>query len=463
LSVMEINVAEPEPSVGYQSLEKTVSICPECLTRVDAEIAVKDDSVFLLKNCPEHGEQVALLEKNAEYYKARVLYDKPGTASKIQTASKKGCPFDCGICPEHKQHTCIGLIEINGDCELACPDCYTGHHSIDRLNLNDIEKMMDFYQDSESGKAEVIQISGGEPTMHPQLMDILQLAKDKQFRYILLNTNGLRIAEDRDFVRALSKFLPRFEIYLQFDGLDERSHTVLRGRNLRAQKEQAIKNLGDFGIPVTLVATVQKHVNDHEIGAILKYGMSTPSVRGVNYQPIAFFGKVDPESLKDRITLTEVLEQIEAQTSGEYLLSDFVPLPCNVERVAMTFCHRKGDKFIPLTRQLDLREHLSVINNTFAFDADEYLSQAKGESDICQCARMLIDKIRPLIPKTFEKLSTGEKVGHLTCNMFRISVSSFVDVYNFDLKSMQKECVHVITPDLRRIPFSAYNMFHRKS
>ena len=462
ISTMTRPVAEGRPAAGYQLCEETASICPECLARVDAWIAIKDGSVHLIKNCPIHGEQVELLEKNAAYYQARTLYDKPGTASKIQTQSIKGCPFDCGICPEHRQHTCIGLIEINSDCELACPDCYTGHHAGSALKLNQIEKMMDFFQDAESGRAELLQISGGEPTRHPQILDILKLAKDKHFKYVLLNTNGLRLAEDRDFARELSRFLPRFEIYLQFDGCEARSHTLLRGHDLRMLKEKAIGNLADFGIPMTLVATIQRHANSHEIGAILKYGMRTPCVRGVNYQPLAFFSKTTPAALKDRVTLTEILEQIEEQTCGEYRLTDFVPLPCNVERVAMTFCYRDGERFIPLTRRFNLREHLSVINNTFAFDADEYLAQSCGNSVICRCTRSLLEKIRPLVPTDFGARTVGDKADHFTRNMFRISVSSFVDVYNFDLRSMQKECVHVITPDLRRIPFSAYNMFHRK-
>ncbi len=447
---------------GFLILEATTSLCPHCMERVSADITVRNRSVYLLKHCPIHGEQVELLEKNADYYQARTLYDKPGTASKLQTPSTRGCPFDCGLCPEHRQHTCIGLIEINSDCELACVDCYTGHHPGRTLTLDEIGAMMDFYQDAESGRAEVLQISGGEPTRHPHILDILRMAKDKHFKYILLNTNGLRIADDQSFVNELARFLPRFEIYLQFDGLESDTHCRLRGHDLRATKEKAIANLAAAAIPMTLVATIQKHVNDHEIGAILEYGARTPFVRGVNYQPLAFFKSTNPTNLLNRVTLTEILEQIEAQTRGDFRLSDFVPLPCNVERVALTFCYRDGRQLVPITRQFNVRDHLPVINNTFAFDADEYFAQSAGESSLCQCTRRLLDQLRPLLPKAFTSHTANEKAIHFTRNMFRISVSSFVDIYNFDLRSMQKECVHVITPDLRRIPFSAYNMFHRK-
>lgn len=451
-----------EANPAFEFIERTTGICPDCRTQIAADIAVRDHAVFLRKRCPVHGEQVELLEKHAAYYRNRLLYDKPGTPTQIQTAAVRGCPFDCGICPEHRQHTCIGLIEIVDSCELACADCYAGPHRERQLDLGTIGRMMDFYQAAESGRAEVLQISGGEPTRHPRLFDILQLAKDKRFKYVLLNTNGLRLAEDPAFARALARFLPRFEIYLQFDGFDPQTHARLRGRDLRRTKEQAIANLAAAGIPMTLVATIRQGTNDHEIGAILEHAVRTPFVRGVNYQPLAFYQPVPAAERRDRITLTDILERIETQTRGEFRLADFVPLPCNVERVALTLCYRDGPRVVPITRQFNLREHLNVVNNTFAFDADEYFAQAAGDSGLCQCTRRLLDQVRNLLPPALAGRTAEEKAGHFTRNMFRISVSSFVDMYNFDLRSMQKECVHVITPDLRRIPFSAYNMFHRQ-
>ena len=446
---------------GYQALEDTISICPECRTRVNAVIATRHDSVYLVKQCPDHGIQIELMEKNAAYFKDRNLYTKPGTHTTPQTSVNKGCPFDCGLCPEHDQHSCIGLIEINGNCELKCPACYTGRQTTPDLTLKEAGQMLDFLQAAESGRGEILQVSGGEPTLHPEVLDILRLAKTKGFKYVLLNTNGLRIAEDPDFVRELAALLPQFEVYLQFDGFSERGHSILRGRDLRAQKEKAVNNLTAAGIPVTLVATVQRGVNDDQIGAILRYGMQTPGVRGVNYQPLAFYDTTNAANRDDRTTLTGILEQIESQTQSEYRLTDFVPLPCNVERVALTFCYRDGQKFIPLTRKLNVREYLPVINNTFAFDADEYLAQQTCTTGSGSCLGSFLDRLRPLIPLDYARQSLKEKVGFFNRHLFRISVSSFVDVYNFDLKSVQRECVHVITRDLRRIPFSTYNMFYR--
>lgn len=446
---------------GFEPLEPTVSICPEYRTRVSAMIAANGGSVYVVKQCPLHGLQVELMERNEAYYRGRSQYTKPGTQSRTQTPVSKGCPFDCGLCPEHDQHSCIGLIEINSSCELKCPECYTGRQAVPDLTLGEFERMLDFLQGAESGRGEILQVSGGEPTLHTRVLEIIRLAKTKGFKYVLLNTNELRIAEDLAFVKELAALTPQFEVYLQLDGFTEKGQSVLRGRDLSALKVAAVRNLTEAGIPVTLVATIQSGVNDDEVGAILRYGMNTPGVRGVNYQPLAFYGDRVPVGRANRVTLTGILESIEQQTGGEYRLTDFVPLPCNVERVALTYCYRDGEKFIPITRKFYVRDYLSVISNTFAFDADEFLEQQSGGAGGCSCLGALLDKLNPLIPSNYVRRTIGEKVGFFNHNLFRISVSSFVDVYNFDLKSAQRECVHVVTRDLRRIPFSAYNMFHR--
>ena len=455
----ERELAEPEDD---RVLETTVSLCPECRNRVPATLVRRRGSVYLVKQCPHHGRQTELREANADYYESRTAFDKPGTASVVQTAVRRGCPFDCGLCPDHRQHTCIGLIEINEACELECPECYTGGRTGPALSVDQAARMMDAFVAAENGHAEVLQISGGEPTLHPQLIDVLKQAKARPIQYVLLNTNGLRLAEDRRLVSELAALMPHLEVYQQFDGMESSSHLALRGRDLHRQKLQAVENLTAQGIPVTLVATVRKHANDHEIGAILRYATRTPGVRGVNFQPLALFRAAPAPVRAGRITLTEILQAIERQTGGEYRFSDFVPLPCNVERVALTFCYRERDRLVPITRHVDVREHLSVIDNTFAFNADEYLARAGDPAAaLCGCMRAFLARLRPIIPADLGARSVPERVTHFNRNVFRISVSSFVDLYDFDLKSMQRECVHVITPDLRRIPFSAYNLFHR--
>jgi 7,8-dihydro-6-hydroxymethylpterin dimethyltransferase len=446
--------------------ESTISICPKCLERVPTKIIFENNQVFLKKYCKNHGEQRELFEEDIEYYKNKREYDKPSTISKTQTNIKNGCPFDCGLCPSHDQHTCIALIEVTNRCNLKCPTCYANSDTGGFLSIEKLSKMMDFLIESEGGEAEILQISGGEPTLHPDIIKIIRLARTKKIRYVMLNTNGIRIAQDEEFVKELSKFKGGFEVYLQFDGFSRKTNIGLRGKDISKIKLKAIENLKKYNVPITLVATIQKGLNDHELGKIIQFGMETPCIRGVNFQPIAFFGRGNFKDTKNRITLSGIIKKIEKRLPKLFIKGDIIPLPCNVERVAVTYMARsENNVFIPITRNIKIKSYLPLIDNTFAFEADRILKNKSKElltnPQGCNCLDFIKD-IRVIIPLSYSLKSNEEKLKYLNENTFRISITSFVDVYNFDIKSMQKECVHIITPDLKKIPFSAYNMFHRK-
>ncbi len=450
----------------YVFYEFTNALCPECLHSIPAKVILKDDKVFLLKYCPDHGESIELLEEVAAYHLKKRQYDKPGTKMKVHTKMEKGCPYDCGICPQHDQHACIGLIEITTKCDLKCPLCYANAGTGEFLPLDKIEKMMDFFQDSEGGKAEILQISGGEPSLHPDILKIIALAKTKKFKYVMLNTNGIRLAEDEAFVEALSQFVGGFEIYLQFDGFKASTYENLRGENLLEKKKKAIENLTKYKLPTTLVSTISKGINDDEVGQIFTFGLNQPYVRGINYQPVAFFGRTQQRVVDNRITLTGILKRMEQQTSSMLKMDDFIPLPCNVERVAITYLYRTSTgEFTPITRGAQIQDYLPLIDNTFAFTIEDALKNvSKSIKDVktpCDCLKFLGD-FKQMVPLDFVIKSKEQKMDYIDQNTFRISVSSFLDAYNFDMKSMQKECVHVITSDLRKIPFSAYNIIHRE-
>ena len=270
----------------------------------------------------------------------------------------------------------------------------------------------------------------------------------------MLNTNGLRIAKDEAFVQELGRLVGNFEVYLQFDGLDGNVSKQLRGQDFLREKLRAVELLEKYNVPTTPVMTVQAGVNDHQIGDVVAFAMRHRNIRGVNFQPMAFFGRrsvVAPP--KNRATLTGILQKIETQTAGLVKAADFAPLPCNVDRVAVTFLYRKQGSYIPVTRGIDLRQYLPYIRNTFAFRAEEFIEATKAGSSCCG----MLAKFSP----SFLLKTKAERVQYINDNLFRMSVVSFIDAYNFDMKAMQKECVHIITPDLHKIPFSAYNLLHR--
>lgn len=447
----------------YLFMEYTSSFCPECMSVIPAKIVSKENRVFLLKYCQKHGEQWEILEHSLVYHKRKRLYDKVGTESSVQTKIQQGCPFDCGLCPMHDQHSCIGLIEVTDCCDLECPTCYavSGKSSKAVLSLGDVERMLDFYLAAEGGTAEILQVSGGEPTTHPQILDILRLACSKPFKRVMLNTNGLRIAQDVAFVDQLVDLKGIFEVFLQFDGFGDAVQRTLRGTSLDEAKQIAVERLTQRGIPVTLVMTVQNGINDHQLAKVFLYALEKKYVRGVNFQTVGLFGRYEPVARQNRITLSQVIGKLSEQLNGMLTPDDFVPLPCNVERSSITYLYRKNGKFIPVTRNVDIEKLVPVINNTFAFTVEDIVKNSRevfGAGLSCNC----LNFIKNIIPEAVMSKNSLERTDYIDENTFRVSVHSFIDAYNFDMKSMQKECIHIITPDLKRIPFSAYNMIHRK-
>jgi 7,8-dihydro-6-hydroxymethylpterin dimethyltransferase len=448
----------------YKYLQFTQSLCTQCFKKVDAKLIEKNGSVYILKYCPQHGYSEEIIEEDASWFLNREDYNKPGNVNHVQTAINKGCPYDCGICPNHEQHTCIGLIEVTQNCNLNCPVCYANSSEGNFISQAEFEKMVDLFIEAEDGKAEILQISGGEPTLHPEIIRFIEIARQKGVKYVMLNTNGLKLAQDIEFVQNLAHFKGGFEIYLQFDGFKESTYQYFRGSNIYDIKLKAIENLTKYEIPVTLVCTVERGVNDDELGNIVNFGLNQKIIRGVNIQPVAYFGRNEAPAIKDRLTVSGVINNIEKQTSGMIKKSDFVPLPCNVDRVAITYLYKgKNNTFIPFTRNLNTKNYVPYIRNTFKFEPEELMSDLTMGllSKDCCSIPSLVKGASKFLPLNYFVKSEAAKINFVSENTFRISITSFVDALNFDIKALQKECVHIITPDLRRIPFSSYNLFYR--
>jgi uncharacterized radical SAM superfamily Fe-S cluster-containing enzyme len=235
-------------------IEYTKSICPVCKAVVDAQVNIRGNKVYLRKRCREHGWFEALVYGDAQAYLASARFNKPGTIPlTFQTEVHEGCPSDCGLCPEHKQHACLGIIEVNTNCNLDCPICFadSGHQPDGyAITPEQCEQMLDVFVASE-GEAEVVMFSGGEPTIHKDILGFIDAAQARPIRNVTLNTNGIRLATDKTFADALGERNGRHgrsvSIYLHFDGLDERTRREVRGRDLREIKQRALDNCAAAG------------------------------------------------------------------------------------------------------------------------------------------------------------------------------------------------------------------------
>ena len=246
----------------YVFYELTRSLCPTCRRVIDAHILLRDNKVYMRKRCPEHGAFEALVYGDAEVYTASARFNKPGTIPlQYSTAVEHGCPHDCGLCPDHQQHACVGIIEVNSACNMDCPLCFADAGAGFNLTLAEVENILDHFVATE-GHPEVVQFSGGEPTIHPEIVPMLRAAKQRNIRNVMLNTNGKRIAYDDDFLAALGELRPA--IYFQFDGFDTETYRQLRGEpDILPEKLRALDRLAEAGCPVMLVPAIERGVNEH--------------------------------------------------------------------------------------------------------------------------------------------------------------------------------------------------------
>lgn len=445
----------------YLYYELTNSLCPHCLRKVEAKVLFQDDKVYLQKWCPEHKLQKVLISTDIEYYKLSRQTLKPGQMPKhFNTPIKYGCPYDCGLCPDHEQHSCLTLIEVTDQCNLTCPICYS-ESSPQRLthrSLEQIEFMLDCVVRNE-GEPDVVQISGGEPTIHPEFFKILDLAKARPIKHLMLNTNGLKIANDADFARRLKDYMPGFEVYLQFDSLKSEPLKVLRGVDLSDVRRRALDRLNEHNISTTLVVTLKKGLNDDEIGEIIDFALQQRCVRGVTFQPIQAAGRLEEfDPARDRLTLGEIRQQILKQ-SPVFKPSDIIPVPCHPDCLAMAYALKLDGKVIPLTGMIDPQLLLHGEGNTIIYEKNDALrdtlfklfSTAASPSSSAFSLKQLLCCL-PLI----------EAPSHIGYdNVFRILIMQFLDAYNFDVRSVKKTCVHIVHPDGRIIPFDTFNLFYR--
>ena len=448
------------PVRKYTYYDFTLSLCPECLKRIDAKIVFEENNVFMLKRCPEHGNSKVLIADDAEYYKNIRNYNKPSEMPyTFNTKTHYGCPYDCGLCPDHEQHSCLTIVEVTDRCNLTCPTCYAGSSPTygRHRTLDEIKKMMDAVVRNEK-EPDVVQISGGEPTIHPQFFEILDYAKTLPIKHVMLNTNGIRIAKEKDFVAKLKTYAPDFEIYLQFDSFEDSVLQTLRGADLSKIRQQALANLNDLNLSTTLVVTLQKGLNDNEIGKVIDFALKQKCVRGVTFQPTQIAGRLEGFNTEtDRITLTEVRRKILEQTDV-FNAEDLLPVPCNPDALVMGYALKLGDEVFPLTRYINPQDLLDNSKNTIVYEQDEMLKGKMIElfstGNSVECAEENLKSILCCLPNI-----DAPELGY--DNLFRIIIMQFIDAYNFDVRSIKKSCVHIVDKDYKIIPFETMNLFYR--
>ncbi|SFG30122.1 hypothetical protein SAMN05660649_01332 [Desulfotomaculum arcticum] len=445
----------PETTAG-EVVMVTESICPRCLGRIPAWRVKRGNDVFLVKDCPEHGHFETVVWRGQPAYESWVRPKIPSQPPVCFTGIDKGCPFDCGLCEAHRQHTCTALLEITQRCNLQCSFCFAGAGG-SQLPDPDFQVIKGWYEKIlAAGGPFNIQLSGGEPTLRDDLPEIIALGVSLGFKFIQINTNGLRLARDPNFVVKL-KEAGLASAFMQFDGVTDEVHAALRGRPLLEEKIKAIEQCAADDIGVVLVPTLVPGVNDQQIGEIIKFAVEhAPAVRGVHFQPVSYFGRYPGVPAdKDRITIPEIINAIEMQTRGLVKAHNFEPPGCE-----NAFCSFHGNFVLmqdgslsPWTKhdpaQCSCKPQIAALGaaKTRDFVARHWAKPAEA----CSCSAAPAETT-----PGWEELDNF--LARLRTHTFTISGMAFQDAWNLDLERLRDCCIHVISPEGMLIPFCAYNL-----
>ncbi len=482
------------PAVFDRIRRSVVAFCPHChvaepptTRRLGATLAEGAGSVWLVRQCPDHGPVVTLYEEDAElldYLEQWTAPPKSPTPDSPENSDPiPGC-YAHGLGARQIQHTCILLEDITEACNLNCPTCYAG--SSPQLTgvapaatvIANVDRRLDL----EGGRLDVLMISGGEPTLHPDLMPLLEELLTRDITRVILNTNGVLVARDDRLLGFLARNRGRLELYLQFDGFDEATYRHHRGADLRSLKRRAVERLTSAGVFTTLVMTAARGVNDHEIGAVVRFALETPFIGGVAIQPVFGSGRLDGIDPCDRLTNTGVLRRLGPQTGGTVEARDLIALPCSHPHCASVGYMVQGadgawSSIVRLLGHDKLLDQLGLVSNCIVqpeLDADmRVLLKESLHGLFSERSSLTHPKIGDLFDVVLRRCDVGvttllrlagravrdpEALRRLVATRVkRITVKPFMDIHTMVEERLLQCCVHVGTVGDRHqcVPFCA--------
>jgi len=482
------DIVIPAPQAGQLMLiKKTRSLCPTCNTVLEADIIEDAGQIWLDRTCPTHGTARYLYWSDAAMFHRYERYDSLGNGieNPQNIASPDSCPTACGICNHHHSQTLLANIDLTNRCNLNCDFCFANARAcgfVYEPAFDEIVAMMQMLREQKPVPVPAVQFSGGEPTMRDDLVEIIKKAKELGFPQIQLATNGIRIAKEPELVQQL-RDAGLSTVYLHFDGVSQKTNPHLKIH------ENAIRNLKKASQGTVLVPTIIRGRNDHEVGDIIRFAARNISViRGVNFQPVAFTGAAREEDInKSRVTIPDLLADIEKQMDGVIKKDDFYPVPSvipfsdlveaytgrpQVRFTAHQHCGaatyifiREDGTVVPVNRMVDVDSLFESVDQMVETlekggSANKYRALLEGVKNMHDSVksgeqgnttdfwRMMV---KILTQQNFEALK------ELHRNALFIGTMHFMDRYNYDLGRVQRCCIHYATPDGRLIPFCTYN------
>ena len=475
----------------------TQSICPECFLSndevhvIDATLYEEDGKVMYKKTCEKHGEFVDVYWGDAEMFmKAQQWWYKTVGLDNPRTETVKGCPQDCGQCPEHKSHTALALLDVTNRCNLRCPICFAVAAEGGTVYEPEPEQVLEMMRNLRSNlpvPAPALQFAGGEPTVSKNLPQYIKWAKELGFKHVQIASNVIRIGKSKQYLQEL-RDAGLSTIYMQFDGVTEGPYLAARGTNLLPLKKQAVQNAREVGMEsLVLVPTVVRGVNDDQLGAIIEYAVENRDViRCVNFQPVSITGRIDHEARNEmRITIPDCIHLIEEQTGGKIPASEWYPVPSmmpvgralglmkggpELELSAhfacgmATFIYIEDDgRYRPITDLIDVDKFLVLLEDIANLFADQKRgASARAKAKLAAGVRHIKKKgmIKDLLG-AFLNRGDYDSLAQFMRRIIMIGMMHFQDPYNFDLERVQHCDINYAVPDGRIIPFCTMNTIHR--
>ena len=466
-------------------IKRTKSLCPECLQVVEALVYEDNGYVYISKSCPQHGEYTDVYWSDYELYRWAEKWGVLGNGiSNPQKKREKGCPYDCGLCENHKTCTVLGIIDVTNRCNLNCPICFAHAGAVGYLYEPSLEQVRQMLKNLKSVRPippTALQYSGGEPTVRKDLPELVAMAKEEGFRHVEVNSNGIVLAKSLEYYKSLLD-AGMSTIYLQFDGLTDDVYVKTRGVPLLDLKLKVIENARKLKHDsIVLVVTLVRGVNDHQLGDIVNFAAKNCDVvRGVNVQPVSITGRINKaEREKMRITIPDFMKLCEEQTKGAIKVSDFRPVPWPVALAkavgalkgknypeftahphcgVATFFLVEGDNIVPVTRYADVDKMAEDFWEAYRLASEG--KRFRAYLKLIKTAGRVKGKLRRRLLSVLIR-GSYDALGQLMRKMVLLGCMHFMDPYNFDLERVERCCIHYALPDGTIRPFCSYNSIHR--
>jgi uncharacterized radical SAM superfamily Fe-S cluster-containing enzyme len=456
-----------------QKLHDTTSLCAVCKQGIPAEIWEVDRKIWMKKRCSEHGSREVLLASQAEWYHNVMSYPavlKP--PSIVRKNVQAGCPFDCGACTSHQQKVYLPVIPITSACNLDCPICYTINKSEGafHMSLDEFARILDVIRQNDPDM-KIINLTGGEPTMHPKLTSIIRLCHEAGIHRVTISTHGLPFVKNEVLLQELAEL--RARIVLSFDSFDEEINKKMIGARIHSAKMKVLDQLEKYNVDTTLIPVIALGYNDHEIGKLIDLTLHRDSIRSLEIHTMTFTGQggvhFDGAS---RMTTCEVLEEVERTTNGMVRMDDFVPSPC-----AHPLCYQTcyllqmdSGRYLPFTRFMSRDQIRELLTDNLYMEPGEKMETVLQDviNDLWSSDSGSAEEVLFVLKNLIQRLFPQNKISYASQQRISehsaktIYIHSHMDEENFDVDRIRQCCVGVPAADGTNTPTCSYNILYRE-